>query len=99
MTLNGDTGISAGVKDELASIINQTRMIPIFSHVSGNGNNATYTIVQWVGVRILKVKLTGSMSSKQVIVQRAPVVARNVVAGDSSRTWSDAIYSPVVLIQ
>ncbi len=99
MTLNGDTGISAGVKDELASIIGETRIIPIFSHVTGNGNNANYTIVQWAGVRILHVKLTGSMSSKQLIVQPAPVIARNVLAGDASRTWSDSIYSAVVLVQ
>jgi Flp pilus assembly protein TadG len=99
MSLNGDTGISAGVKDELASIIGETRIIPIFSQVSGNGNNANYTIVQWAGVRILNVKLTGPMSSKQLIVQPAPVIARNVVAGDASRTWSDSIYSAVVLVQ
>ena len=55
----GDTGISAGVKDELASIIGQTRIIPVFSSVSGNGNNATYVIVRWVGVRVMAVKLTG----------------------------------------
>ncbi|NND97437.1 MAG: hypothetical protein HKN47_08945, partial [Pirellulaceae bacterium] len=40
LELNGDTGISAGVKDEIASIIGQKRIIPIFSSVSGNGNNA-----------------------------------------------------------
>ena len=57
--LNGDTGISAGVKDELASIIGQPRIIPIFSSVVGPGNNADYTIVKFVGVRILAVKLTG----------------------------------------
>jgi hypothetical protein len=99
MTLNGDTGISAGVKDELASIIGETRIIPIFSQVSGNGNNANYTIVQWAGVRILHVKLTGSMSSKKLIVQPAPIIARNVVSGDASRNWSDSIYSAVVLVQ
>ncbi len=99
MTLNGDTGISAGVKDELASIIGQTRMIPVFSSVNGNGNNANYTIVRWVGVRIMAVKLTGSMNSKYLIVQPASVIARNVVVGDSSRTWSDSIYSPVVLVK
>jgi hypothetical protein len=38
--LNGDTGISAGVKDELASIIGQPRIIPIFQQVHGPGNNA-----------------------------------------------------------
>jgi Flp pilus assembly protein TadG len=99
MTLNGDTGISAGVKDELASIIGQPRCIPVFSTVSGNGNNANYTIVKWVGIRIMYVKLTGSMSSKKVIVQPAALVARNVVAGDGTRTWSEKIYSPVMLAQ
>ncbi len=99
MTLNGDTGISAGVKDELASIIGQTRIIPVFSSVTGNGNNANYTIVRWVGVRIMAVKLTGSMSSKYLIVQPASVIARNVVVGDSTRVWSDSIYSPVVLVK
>ncbi len=98
MTLNGDTGISAGVKDELASIIGQTRIIPIFSTVTGNGNNANYRIVRWAGVRILYVKLTGSMSSKQLIVQPAPILARGAIAGDTSRVWSDGIFSPVVLV-
>lgn len=99
MTLNGDTGISAGVKDELASIIGQTRIIPIFSSVTGNGNNAVYTIVQWAGVRILDVKLTGSMSSKYLRIQPAPVVIRNTIPADATRTWSSGIYSPVVLVK
>ena len=99
MTLNGDTGISAGVKDELASIIGQTRIIPVFSSVSGNGNNANYTIVRWVGIRVMAVKLTGSMSSKYLIVQPASVIARNSIAGDMSRVWSDFIYSPVILVK
>lgn len=97
MTLNGDTGISAGVKDELASIIGQPRIIPIFSSVSGNGNNAQYTIVKWVGVRILKVKLTGAMSSKQVIIQPAPIIARNAVFSEANTLLSEYVYSPVLL--
>ena len=99
MTLNGDTGISAGVKDELANIIGQTRIIPVFSSVSGNGNNAMFTIVRWVGVRVLAVNLTGAMNSKYLMVQPAPVLARNVIPGDTSRTWSSTIYSPVVLVK
>ncbi len=75
LTLNGDTGISAGVKDELASIIGQTRVIPIFSSVTGNGNNAQYRIVKWAGVRILAVRLTGAMSKKMVMVQPAPIIS------------------------
>jgi hypothetical protein len=99
MTLNGDTGISAGVKDELASIVGQKRIIPIFSSVSGNGNNASYNIVAWVGIRILDVRLTGAMKSKYVYVQPAGVIARNIIPGDASRTWSEMLFSPAVLVR
>jgi Flp pilus assembly protein TadG len=99
MTLNGDTGISAGVKDELASIIGKPRIIPIFSTVTGNGNNATYTIVKWVGIRILQVKLTGAMSQKAVIIQPAPILTRNFILNESQTFTSDYVYSPVLLVR
>ncbi len=99
LDLNGDTGISAGVKDELASIKGKTRIIPIFEVVSGNGNNANYTIVQWAGVRILDVKLTGSMSSKRVIIQPANVVTRHGIKQDDSGTKSWYVYSPASLVR
>ena len=97
--LNGDTGISAGVKDELASIKGETRIIPIFESVSGNGNNANYTIVQWAGVRILDVKLTGSMSSKRVIIQPANVMTRHGVKSETGTTTSWYVYSPASLVR
>lgn len=97
MELGGDTGISAGVKDELASIVGETRVIPIFSSVSGNGNNAVYTIVRWVGVRILHVKLTGKMSGKQLIIQRAPVMSPYSIASTSGSNTSDFVLTPVRL--
>ena len=97
LALNGDTGISAGVKDELASIKGEPRIIPIFQRVEGPGNNAEYTIVQWAGVRIMDVKLTGPMKKKRVIVQPAPIVVRGTIPGGTE--GSDYIYSPVVLVR
>ena len=96
--LNGDTGISAGVKDELAAIIGQTRIIPIFRSVTGNGNNAEYKIVKFVGVRILAVKLTGSASTKNLTVQPANIVARGTIY-KSNATSSDYVYTPVWLVR
>jgi Flp pilus assembly protein TadG len=96
--LNGDTGISAGVKDELASIIGDPRTIPIFEHVCGNGNNANYTIVKWQGIRIMAVKLTGPMSKKHVTIQVCPVMARGVIPSTTTGT-SSYVFSPVVLVQ
>jgi hypothetical protein len=97
LLLNGDTGISAGVKDELASIIGQPRVVPVFQQVEGPGNNAMYTIVKFVGIRILEVKLTGKMSSKRVIVQPAAVVTQSVIASETEGT-SQLVYSPVHLV-
>jgi hypothetical protein len=97
MDLNGDTGISAGVKDELAAIKGQPRLIPIFSTVVGPGNNANFTIVHWAGIRIMEVKLTGSMNQKRVIIQPCPMVLSGVIP--STEETSDYVYSPVVLVK
>lgn len=96
LTLNGDTGISAGLKDEIASIIGETRVLPVFSTVTGSGNNATYTVVKWVGVRVLDVRLTGSLSSKNVMIQAAPIVCPHITVGETVNV-SKGVFSPVVL--
>lgn len=87
LELNGDTGLSAGVKDELDAIMGQPRTIPLFSEVSGPGNNAMFTIVGFAGVRIVNVKLTGSMNSKQLIIQPAMSVDPSAIAGDGGTSW------------
>jgi hypothetical protein len=84
--LQGDTGVSAGVKDELASIIGQPRIIPLYSSVTGNGNNAHYTIVAFVGVTILEVDLTGSLSSKHITIQPCYVIEPNALGGGTEST-------------
>ncbi|WP_442507566.1 TadG family pilus assembly protein [Novipirellula sp. SH528] len=99
LKLNGDTGISAGVKDELASIIGKVRIIPIYTTVTGNGNNAMYTIVKFEGVRILEVKLTGKMSEKRVIVQPAKAVARYAIVDSTPVNQSSYLFTPVMLVQ
>ena len=98
LTLNGDTGISAGMKDELASIKGQPRIIPVFSDVVHPGNNAEYTVVQFAGVRIMDVKLTGSMSSKRVIIQPATIQVRGGIAGTTEQK-TQFIFSPVWLVR
>jgi hypothetical protein len=98
LTLNGDTGISAGVKDELASIIGEPRIIPVFETVQGPGNNAQYTIVKWFGIRILDVKLSGPMSKKHVSIQAAPIASKGVIPAPASGP-SSYVYSPVVLVK
>jgi len=97
--LNGDTGISAGVKDELASIIGEPRIIPVYSQVDGPGNNADYTIVQLVGIRIMAVKLTGPMKKKHVTIQPASVIIRGVIPSTPEDSCTQNVFSPVILVQ
>ena len=81
-------------------IIGQTRFIPIFTTVVGNGNNAVYDIVAFVGVRILDVNLTGSMSSKHLTVQPALVYSRGALPNTTSTaTTGYYLYSPVFLVK
>ncbi len=99
MIINGDTGISAGIKDDLTSIIGQPRAMPLFTSVSGPGNNAMYTIPKLVGVRLVYVKLTGSPSQKMVIVQPAVFVSKQVITSTAATLAPDSIFAPVKLVQ
>ena len=89
--------LALGVADELAAIIGQPRIIPIFESVSGPGNNAMYTIVQFVGVRVMAVKLTGAISQKHVTIQPANIVTKGGIHGDGSGT--SFVYSPVWIVR
>lgn len=96
LLLNGDTGLSAGIKDDLESIKGQPRTIPLFNKVTGPGNNAMFTVVGFAGIRIMNVKLTGSMNSKNVIIQPAFVVENAAITQAGSGN-SYFVYQPVRL--
>jgi hypothetical protein len=96
MNLNGDTGISAGIKDDLASIIGKPRVIPIFESVTCPGNNATFRIVKWVGIRLMYVKLTGG--GKKVIAQPAPIMSRWGIPATTSN-HSDYVFTKPRLVE
>lgn len=92
--IQGDTGLSAGIKDDLESIKGQPRAIPLFTEVSGPGNNAIYTIVRFVGIRIMYVKLTGSPAQKTVVIQPAPYSDFAVVPGEVEITPDSILAYP-----
>lgn len=98
LTLNGDTGLSAGIKAQLAQIVGQKRIIPIFKSVTGNGNNATYTIVRFEGVRILGVKLTGPPHKKHLTIQPAKMLARHSIFTEAESSETDFLHTPVMLV-
>jgi Flp pilus assembly protein TadG len=92
LSINGDTGISAALKDPLEAIKGQPRLIPLFSNVLNPGDNAVYTVVRFVPIRIVNVRLTGG--NKQVIVQPCTYVGAEVIRGGTSVTNETYFTSP-----
>lgn len=95
LLLKGNPGLSAGIKSSLTAIIGQPRVLPIFTAVSGQGNNTTYTVTQFVGIRILNVNLTGG--SKSVVAQPAMVIDKSLFSGTSTTT-NQNIYAPLQIV-
>jgi hypothetical protein len=81
----------------LKSIIGQPRLIPIFRSVSGNGNNAQYQIIKFVGVRLLEVKLTGSPAQKRVITQPCAFSSSAVIRGNGAITADSFFATPMMI--
>jgi hypothetical protein len=96
LELGGDTGISDAIKDDLAAIIGQPRIMPVYRRVVGQGDTAVYTIVKLVGIRVMSVRLTGA--EKTLIIQPADVVTPGVIPSETDNT-SDFVYSPVFLVK
>ena len=68
---SANPGISAGIKDDLTSIIGKPVAIPIYYNSGGKGNNAWYEIKFFAPARIVAVNMTGN--DKYVIVQPASI--------------------------
>jgi hypothetical protein len=97
--MSGDTGLSAGLKEELAEVKDKAdcRILPLFSTVSGNGENAMFTIVGFAGIRICHVKLVGSMGGKKLIIQ--PSFCMDASALPGSGGVGQFVYTPPRLVR
>jgi len=98
LDLNGDTGLSAGIESAVESIIGETRIIPLFEWVVENGDNATFRIVGWGGVRFMDVNLHGNPNKKRIIVQPALVSDPGAIPGGGTPA-GDFVYGAVVLVR
>jgi len=83
------------MQSSLQQIIGQSRIIPLYSSVTGNGQNSQFTITGFAGCRVLDVQLSGS--DKHLTIQPAPMMTRGGIPGTSNT--STQIYSPVVLVR
>lgn len=85
ITFGGNPGISAGIKDDLESIIGKPVTIPIYDTSGGNGNNSWYHVIAFAGVRVLAVNFQGN--PKYVVIQPALVNDPTAIAGTPQSSW------------
>ena len=92
LTLPGNPGLSAGIKDDLSAIIGQVRPIAIYNQTGGNGNNAWYSVVAFAYVRLMAVDFHGS--NKYVMVQPASSFDTGGIPGAPLARRLDDLYRP-----
>jgi Flp pilus assembly protein TadG len=85
ITFPGNPGISAGIKDDLISIIGKPVAVPIYDLNGGNGDNAWYRVIAFQPAVILSVNFQGN--PKYVIIQPAILNDPTGIAG-APKAWS-----------
>jgi hypothetical protein len=98
--LNGDTGISSGIKSALQKIIGQCRIFMLYSYSNVGdtdaGNNVYFRIVRYVPAVILEVKLTGN--PKYIRIQPSTCVDGTAVI-DPNGTGPNVVFHPPRLVE
>ncbi len=87
-TLKGGPGLKSTLISDLASIVGEPRIVPLFSNYSGNGSNTQYTIIGFAGITI--VSATGHGSNIQLVVQ--PMVVTDLTATTGTGSGSQFVY-------
>jgi hypothetical protein len=61
--LNGDTGLSAGLKFAVQDIETQMRIAPVYKKMTGKGGNLEFEIVEWAAIEVVSSAWNGSQNS------------------------------------
>ena len=93
--LNGNTGVTVSIKAALNDVVGQARTICLYREATGQGDQTWFTIVGFVGVRIVDSTLTGN--NKYVLIQPAVVSDPAAVLGDSASSYF--VGPPVQLVR
>jgi hypothetical protein len=96
LPLNGDPGISVGIKEALGDVVGQARSIFLYDEVTGQGNTTYFNIVGFAGIRVMDFSLAGN---KYVLVQPALVVDRTAIINTDGSTTSYFVGQPPRLVR
>jgi hypothetical protein len=97
LMLNGDTGISASMASALEDTLGEPRTLMLYREVTGDGNTTWFTIVGFIGVRVVDYSLTGQQM--YIRVQPALVLDSSAIADTGGETPSWNVGTTVGLVQ
>lgn len=99
-TTEGDTGLSAGIKDALDAVTGECRPVFLFDGLSSPGNTATFSLTKMVGARVMHSELTGNLEFKHLAIQMCDATLTGGV-GDITEpiTKSTTVFTPLILIE
>jgi len=99
MVLQGDTGVSAGIKDEIETIYGQCRAMLLFSQLANPGNNAEFEVIDMAGIRVMHVEMTGALDYKHLAVQICQSTLGNGIPDLEAPIDRDTtVFTPLILI-
>ena len=94
LMLNGDTGVTASMRHELEQIIGEPRIIPLHATVSGQGNNAWFEVVAFVGITVLDLRLTGALHNRYIQIQPTYTCDITAIGGGEEGVTSRFVFRP-----
>lgn len=100
ITVNGDTGFSAGIKHAVRDAHGSIRLMPIFKKTTGHGGNLTFDVVGWGAVEVIGSRFSGGQNSylevEKSYMYDAHLKPVNDLS-DSSQAIEGAYASPVLV--
>ena len=101
--MNGDPGLSVGIKSAVIAAHGQTRLIPIYDQLGGalTGGNVDFRVVRWGAVTVIGSEWKGAVNTRVTLRKDYLFSGELRPKGDLSGTTSyvEGAYTSPVLVQ
>ncbi|MFT5303568.1 MAG: hypothetical protein ACI814_004388, partial [Mariniblastus sp.] len=99
--LNGDTGLSAGLKFAVRDVETQMRIAPVYREMIGQGGNLEFEIIEWVAIEVVNSSWHGSQNSS-IEVRKSYIYDQNLFPVNDLSDLTETIggaYTVAVLVE
>jgi len=101
--MQGDTGLSSGLKQSVQNVYGQVKLLPIYDQLGGNltGNNVEYHVIGWGVVTVIDSEWKGEVNTR-VTVKKSHTFQgylRPTGSLSSGEGYIDGAYTSPVLVE